>query len=186
MTLKTFSRLAVAMALCGLAAIAPPARAHVSLEWPAALAGTAYKAVFRIGHGCGTSPTSQVAIDIPAGVRGARPMPRPGWTLDIRRAPLVQPYRNHGVTVTEDVVRVTWTAKSREDMLESAHYGEFILMAGLPHTEGVIYWPVRQSCPEGAHAWTQVPAAGQPLSELQAPATPLDILPARPAAAHSH
>lgn len=186
MSSKLFPRLALATALCGLAAFVPVARAHVTLEWPSALAGTRYKAVFRISHGCGASPTRQVAIDIPAGVGGARPMPRPGWTLDIQRATLAKPYQNHGVTVTEDVVRVTWTAKSREDMLENAHYGEFILLAGLPPAEGVLYWPVHQACLEGAHAWTQLPGSGRPASELQSPAVPLDILPARPAAGHSH
>lgn len=183
---KIFLRLAAALALGATVTFVPTAWAHVTLEWPAALAGTTYKAVFRIGHGCGATPTRQVAIDIPAGVRGARPLPRPGWTLDVQRAPLAQPYSNHGRTVTEDVVRVTWTARTREDMIEDAHFGEFVLLAGLPQLEGTLFWPVRQSCLEGSHAWTQTPAPGQSLSDVQSPAVALDILPARPAAAHSH
>ena len=83
--------LAAAWLVCG------PAQAHVGLEWPAAFAGSSYKASFRITHGCGTSPTKQVVVEVPAGVQGARPMPKPGWTVQVERAPLT---------------RITWSARS--------------------------------------------------------------------------
>lgn len=182
----SFSRLAVAMALCGLAAVTPAAQAHVTLEWQAALAGAYYKAVFKVGHGCGASPTRQVVVEIPAGVRGARPMPRPGWTVDIYRAALAQPYAGHGRTVTEDVSRITWTARTPQDMLDTAHYDEFVLHAQLPKSEGRVYWPVRQVCAEGRIDWVQVPRDGQRPSDLPSPAAILDILPASAAGGHSH
>lgn len=181
-----FSRLASALALSAAAAFVPAAHAHVSLEWQAALAGSTYKAVFRISHGCGASPTRQVIVDIPAGVRAARPMPRPGWTLAIDRAPLATPYTSHGKTVREDVARVTWTANSPQDMLDAAHFGEFVLLAGLPQAEGSLYWPVHQVCPQGRLDWVQVPASGQQPSELESPAVLLEILPASPGAGHRH
>ncbi len=179
-------RLAPGLA-CALAACAAlPAHAHVSLEWPAALAGTAYTATFQVGHGCGASPTRQVTVEIPAGVHGARPMPRPGWTVAIDRAPLATPVVHHGKPVTEDVVRITWTANTPADALDTAHYGEFVLRARLPQAPGPVYWPVRQVCAEGRHDWVQVPAPGLKAAALQAPAPVLDILPAGDAAGHSH
>lgn len=160
------------------------AQAHVNLEWPVAVAGTAYRAAFKIGHGCGASPTRQVVVEIPAGVQRARPMPRPGWTVEIQRGPLAQPRTDHGRTVTEDVVRVTWTARTREDMLDAAHYDEFVLHAQLPATPGPLYWPVRQACLEGRYDWVQVPAPGQRRADLSAPAAVLELMPGGPAAAH--
>lgn len=162
------------------------AHAHVGLEWPVAMAGTAYKAVFKIGHGCGASPTRQVIVDIPAGVRNARPMPRPGWTVEIEQAPLSPPRQDHGRTVTQDVSRITWTARTPEDMLDTAHYDEFVLHAQLPDAASPLYWPVRQVCPEGRLDWVQVPVPGQKAGELTSPAAMLELLPAGSSARHAH
>ncbi len=186
MLLKNLLRPAAVLALPAFAAFAPAAQAHVTLEWQSALAGTSYKAVFKVSHGCGASPTRQVVVDMPEGVRGARPMPRPGWTVEITRASLARPYTSHGRTVIEDVTRITWTAQSAADMLDPAHYGEFILQAQLPPAEGRLHWPVRQVCPEGRLDWVQVPASGQGLSDLPYPAAALDILPSSRASGHSH
>ena len=163
-----------------------PATAHVVLEYQVAPAGSSYKATFKVGHGCGASPTRQIVVDVPAGMRGARPMPKPGWALDVQRDKLAQPYNSHGRSVTEDVVRVTWTARTPQDMLQSAHYDEFVLVAQAPDQAGTVYWPVRQVCVEGANDWTEVPAPGQKLSDLKSPAAALEILPAAGGAGHSH
>ena len=161
-----------------LAATALPAQAHVSLEWPAAFAASAYKASFQIGLGCDGSPTREVTVEIPAGVRGVKPMPRPGWTLAIERAPLPRPETAQGRTATDEVSRVTWTANTPQDMLQDAHYGEFVLRATLPAKEGVLYWPVRQACTQGRYDWVQVPAPGAEGKGLDAPAPRLDLMPA--------
>lgn len=180
------ARAALACAVASACLASLPAQAHVTLEWPAALAGTSYKAAFRISHGCGDSPTRQVIVEIPAGVRGARPMPRPGWSLAIERAALAVPSMNHGKSVAEEVVRITWTARTPEDMLDAAHYDEFVLQARLPEAAGTLHWPVRQVCAQGRHDWVQVPGPGQKASALQSPAPALDILPAGGAGAHAH
>jgi hypothetical protein len=56
-------------------------------------------------------------------------MPKPGWTLEVQRDTLARPYTSHGRTITEDVVRITWTAKRDEHWLPDAHYDEFVLAA---------------------------------------------------------
>src|SRR6185369_8367503 len=136
MNTQTIRKLAACAVAAGVATLALTAAAHPSLEYQTAPAGSSYKASFRIGHGCEGSPTRQIAVDIPAGVRGARPMPKAGWTLEVLREKLAQPYTSHGRTMTEDVVRVAWTAKTKEDMLPSAHFDEFVLVAQAPGQTG--------------------------------------------------
>jgi uncharacterized protein YcnI len=174
-------------ACLALAALAAGASAHVVLDYQAAPAGKSYRATFKVGHGCGESATRQLVVEIPAGVLGAHPMPKPGWQLAVERAPLPQPVTSHGRTVTEDVARITWTARSREDMLASAHYDEFVVVATLPAQAGPLYWPVRQVCEEGRADWVEVPRPGQKLSDLKSPAALLEVLPVgRAGGGHSH
>ena len=179
------ARPSLMFALALMLTLASTAQAHVSLEWPAAFAGSSYKASFQIGHGCDASPTREVTIEIPAGVRGVKPMPRPGWTLAIERAPLPKPEASHGKTVSDEVSRVTWTANTPQDMLQDAHYGEFVLRAALPAKEGALYWPVRQVCVQGRLDWVQVPAPGARAQGLDAPAPRLDLMPAA-GGGHAH
>ena len=165
-------------------ALALPVHAHITLEYQVAPAASYYKGSFKVGHGCAGSPIRQVVLTIPAGVQGAKPMPKPGWTLEILREKLAVPISDHGRTVTEDVRRITWTAKSREDYLQNTHYDEFVIQAKLPAREGMLYWPISQICEESRIDWAEVPRAGQSPSELKSPAPALDILPA--AGGHSH
>jgi uncharacterized protein YcnI len=179
----SFHRNSLAIAL---ACTAAAAQAHIHLEYAVAPAGSTYKASFQVGHGCGASPTRQFIIEIPPGVRSARPMPKAGWQLDVRREPLAPPVTHRGRTVTEDVTSITWTARGRDDMLASAHYDEFVLVATLPQQAGPLFWPVRQVCEEGRHDWVEVPAPGARNAELKSPAPQLDILPSGPGAGHHH
>lgn len=116
------------LALLGAAA----AQAHVSLEEPQALAGASYKAVLRVGHGCEGTATHTVVVRVPAGFRGAKPMPKAGWVLSIDRAPLAEPYESHGRKISDDVVQITWKAASKEAFLADAYYDEFVLRGPRP------------------------------------------------------
>ena len=49
-------------------AVPHPALAHITLEQREAPAGSTYKAVMRVGHGCEGSPTIAVRVQIPDGV----------------------------------------------------------------------------------------------------------------------
>lgn len=177
-------KIAACACLISAGALFGSASAHVTLEYQVAPAGASYKASFKVGHGCGASPTRQLVVDIPASMRGAHPMPKAGWALEVQRDKLAQPTTSHGRTVAEDVVRVTWTAKTPDDMLPSAHYDEFVLVAQAPEQAGTVYWPVRQVCAEGKNDWTEVPQPGQKLSDLKSPAAALEILPAAGAGHH--
>lgn len=186
MSLNTMKKIALTALLISAGGIFGSASAHVVLEYQVAPASASYKATFKVSHGCAGSPTRQIAVDIPAGMRGARPMPKPGWTLEVQREKLAQPYTSHGRSITDDVVRVTWTAKTPEDMLPNAHYDEFVLVATTPEKAGSVYWPVRQACAEGKNDWTDVPQPGQKLSDMKSPAALLEILPGAGGGAHQH
>lgn len=183
---NTMKKIAVSAIFALAAGVSGTVSAHVVLEYQVAPAGASYKATFKVGHGCGASPTRQVVVDIPAGFRGARPQPKPGWTLQVQRSKLATPYTSHGRSVTEDTTRITWTARTPEDALPSAHYDEFVLVGQTPQQPGPLYWPVRQVCPDGSLDWTEVPQHGQKLQDLKSPAALLEVLPQGGGAGHQH
>jgi uncharacterized protein YcnI len=177
----------IKIAACAVSlSLATLAHTHTVLEYQVATAGQNYKATFKVSHGCGNSPTRQIVVNIPAGLQGAKPMPKAGWQLEVIQEKLVQPYTSHGRTVTEDVTRISWTAKTTEDMLPNGHYDEFVLVGALPQAAGMMYWPVQQLCEQGRMDWTEIPQRGQKLSDLKSPAAALEIMPSAGAAVHSH
>ena len=157
------ARIYWAMAVFGsfLSLFSATSIAHVVLEHQVANAGSSYKATFEVGHGCGASPIKQTVVTIPEGVQGAKPMPKAGWALDIKRERLAQPRTDNGKTVDDDVSRITWTAKTPADQLQNAWYGEFVLQAKLPSKAGTIYWRVSQVCEEGRVDWVQLSSLGK-------------------------
>lgn len=171
---------------CALLFAATAASAHVVLEDQAALAGSSYRAAFRVSHGCNGSPTTAIKVYLPAGVRGAKPMPKPGWALAVRREALAQPYNSHGKTVSEDVVEISWTASSPAYALQDDWYEEFVLRASLPAQDGALWFRVLQTCEQGRLDWAEIPAQGTSTRGLKAPAVLLEVLPSGPSAAHAH
>ncbi len=180
--MKPIKTLATLMTLLGITA----AQAHVVLEEPAALAGSSYRASFRVGHGCAGSPTTGIRVFIPAGVRGAKPMPKAGWTLTTQRAPLAKPYDSHGKTVREDVVEVSWTVQNPAQALPDDWYDEFVLRATLPAQAGALWFRVLQTCVSGQLDWADVPAQGTSTRGMKTPAALLEVLPSGGASAHAH
>jgi uncharacterized protein YcnI len=165
--------------LCGAGLLASgTAHAHVTLEQGQAPAGSTYKAVLRIGHGCDGSATHTVSVALPAGFRGANPMPTPGWTLTVSTAPLAQPDDSHGRTLTEDVVEVSWKAATREAWLVDAHYDEFTMRGQLPDKPQALWFKVQQLCERGQWHWAEVPASGLSTRGLKSPAVLLEVTPA--------
>lgn len=165
------------------AALALPVAAHVVLEYQVAPAARSYKATFQVSHGCGDSPTRQLVVDIPVSMRGARPMPKPGWDVEVLRTPAADSAKVGGSPPGQ---RVRWTARTVQDQLSSAHYDEFALVATTPTQPGTLYWPVRQICASGQRDWIETPLPGQDVRSLKAPAAVLEILPGAAAAAHNH
>ncbi|MDO9708794.1 YcnI family protein [Paracraurococcus lichenis] len=163
--------LAAAGALCAL-----PAFAHVTLDPPAAPAGSYVRAALRVPHGCGGAATTRIALDLPEGVYSAKPMPKPGWRLTIERRRLPEAVRSpHGSMMEEEVARIVWEGGPLPD----AQYEEFVLMLQAPNEPGgTLYLPVSQTCEGGkADQWAEVPKAGQAAHDLARPAPSLRLTP---------
>ncbi len=158
--------------LC-LAATAGTASAHVTLETREAPAGSYYKAVVKVPHGCGGAATTAVRIRLPAGVVAAKPMPKPGWTLTTKDGEYAQPYQSHGRTITHGVTEIAWTGGSLPD----AWYDEFVFQAVLPKQPAgtVLYFPVVQECDTGVARWIEIPEPGKTSADLPEPAPGLTL-----------
>lgn len=164
-------RLALALSVALVAAhLAGPASAHPTLEQRAAMIGATYKAVVRVPHGCEGSATTSVSVKIPEGVIGVKPMPKPGWTLETRKAHYEKSYRYfHGAMVSDGVVEVRWSGGKLPD----EHYDEFVFQSFLSdelEADKALYFPVEQACEAGRVAWNQIPAAGGDAHALKSPA----------------
>lgn len=183
----SFSFALKSVAACALTISASTTFAHITLADQAALAGTYYRATLRVGHGCEGTPTTAIRVSIPAGFTGAKPMPKPGWTLAVTTGKLATPYDDHGKPVTEGVTEITWTATPGH-ALPDAHYDEFVLRGGLPAAAGPMWFKVLQTCEKGSTDWAEVPTSGASAKGLKLPAALLDIIPSGPAghAGHAH
>ena len=166
---------AAGIAALAVIATAHIASAHVTLEARQAPAASTYKAVFNVGHGCEGSPTTKIRIQIPAGVVGVKPMPKPGWEVTVVKGKLAEPYMDHGKTITEGVTEVTWSGGKLLD----EHFDQFTARLTLPDRTGEIWFPVVQECEKGANRWIEIPAAGKSADDLKSPAARL-VLPPKP------
>lgn len=171
--------IAAALAACLSASLA---HSHIVLDQKTAFTGSYYRAAFRVGHGCEGAATTAISVRLPTGVRGAKPMPKIGWTLDRKIEKLAAPYTSHGKEVTEAVTEITWRGGSLAD----EHFDEFAVQMQLPETPGALWFKVLQTCAKGSIDWAETPASGMNTQGLKAPAALLEVLPAKPAEAHKH
>jgi uncharacterized protein YcnI len=152
---------------------AAPVAAHVTLETAEAPPESTYKAVLRVGHGCEGHPTTAIRVRIPEGVIAVKPMPKPGWTIEIKKSAYDRPYDYFGETLTEGVTEIGWSGGKLPD----EYYDEFVFRGRLTDFEPgtVLTFPIVQECTEGVHRWIEIPAAGQDPDELAEPAPQLTI-----------
>jgi uncharacterized protein YcnI len=153
------------------------ASGHVTLETRQAPAGSSYKAVLRVPHGCNGSPTTALRVRIPAGVVAVKPMPKPGWKLDIVHGAYAKPATLRGAKVGEGVTELAWSGGKLAD----AYYDEFVFTSALAdelEPGQTVYFPVVQECEQGVNRWIEIPGAGAP-TESAEPAPALKLLPKR-------
>ena len=167
------------LAGAGLAAITviashSSAFAHITLATGEARASTYYKAVFQVPHGCDGAATQSIRIQIPEGVIGVKPMPKPGWTLNVTRGAYAKSYQSHGKTVTEGPKEVVWSDGSLSD----DNYDEFVFtsfITDFPSGQAIAF-PTTQQCAKGEVRWDQIASEGQNPHSLKSPAPLLRIV----------
>lgn len=168
--MTTITRTVVLATALALGAVGS-AHAHATLETREAAAGSTYKAVVRIGHGCGGKATLKLRVRIPEGLYNVKPMPKAGWTLELGRGAYAKAYDNHGTTLTEGVREITWTGDLPDD-----YYDEFVFRGTVDKTIApgtVLYVPVVQECDGAAERWIEVPKDGGSADDLESPAPAL-------------
>ena len=141
----------LAAGLLALCALVPAAQAHVTLETSQAAAGTYYKAVLRVGHGCDGADMTRLRVRIPEGVLSVKPQPKAGWNLELTQGAYAQPQTVHGAPVESGVRELSWTG-----LLPDAYYDEFVFRAYLSENlkpDQIVYIPVVQECGEAVSRW---------------------------------
>ena len=150
-----------------------PANAHVTLEKRQAAVGSYYKAVFAVPHGCAGSPTVKLRVQIPEGVIGIKPMPKPGWSVETIKGKYATEYELHGSKITDGVKEVIWTGGKLAD----DNYDEFVVASYLTEglkTGSLLYFPVIQECEQGVSRWIDRPVEGL---DSKSPAPALKLTP---------
>lgn len=155
--------------------------AHATLETDEASPG-GYKAVIRVPHGCDGKATDTVRIEIPEGFINAKPMPKPGWALDIETGDYAQSYDYHGRPLASGTRAVIWSGGNLPD----AYYDEFVVNGTLDKsTEGrTLSFVTVQKCGADQVAWDETAAPGQDPHALDRPAPTLKVVAGGDA--HSH
>jgi uncharacterized protein YcnI len=154
MTVKSTGLLAAAILMTTW-----PANAHVTLEGRQATVGTWYKAVFAVPHGCAGSATNKLRVQIPDGVIDVKPMPKPGWNVEVIKGKYATPYDFHGSKISEGVKEVVWSGGKLAD----DNYDEFVINTFLTPSlkpDTTLYFPTVQECEQGVSRWIDIPAEG--------------------------
>jgi len=165
--------LVLATLLLAIFGFAPCAFAHVTLEQSEAPVGKSYKAVLRVPHGCNGSPTIAIRVRIPEGVIDVKPMPKPGWTINLVKGKYAKAYSLDRAQVSEGVTEVDWSGGKLPD----AYYDEFVFQTFLASDlkpGQTLYFPVVQECETGVHRWIEISAPGTDYPE---PAPGLKLVP---------
>lgn len=148
-------RIALPLALAAL--LPTVASAHVVLTQTTAAAGAYHAAVFRVGHGCGSSATTALTIHLPAGVPAPHAQPKAGWTLEYA----------HPAEGGDRVTAVTWRG-----LLPADQFDDFALLIRLPDTPGDLVLPVTQTCVDAVSEWNgATPGRPAPTLHIEAAMT---------------
>jgi uncharacterized protein YcnI len=169
-----FSFRALACAALGLIASVGAASSHPTLTQRTAQADSYFRASISVPHGCDGAATTKISIWLPESVVQARPMVKPGWTIEIVRVKLEKEFEGpHGHKITHRVAKVIYSGGTLPD----DHFDDFTLSLRLPKQAGVLYFPVEQECGDKRRAWNEIPSPGEKLSDLESPAAALTITP---------
>jgi periplasmic copper chaperone A len=141
----------------GLALLASPVLAHVTLGPDSGPAGADYFGAFRVPHGCKGSDTTGLRVEPPKGL-SAKPQPKAGWTLSVEHGP---PAASGRAPVTAFV----WSGGDLPD----DEFDTFGFTARLPATPGALVFKVTQTCKSGQETWDETPSAAAPHPTHPAP-----------------
>jgi uncharacterized protein YcnI len=162
---RSRARRAALGAAAGLAlAVGAPlaAAAHVHVDPGTVAAGSTETLTFTFSHGCDSSPTTALVIEVPDGVGNVTPVLQGGWTIT-READAA------GIPT-----RVTFTHDTPVDDHVKASVAMDVLFEESA-ADAALAFPVTQLCVDGQTAWTQIAEDGQDPHDLEAPAPLVEV-----------
>jgi periplasmic copper chaperone A len=174
---RTLRGTLAALGAAGLivAAGAAPVAAHVTVSSPDAAPGGYAKLVFRVPNESDAAATTKLRVTLPQDTPFAHVSPKalPGWDVQVDEAKLPEPVEVDGVTMTDAVRTVTWTAQGQG--IEVGMFEEFELVVGaIPEDATTLTFPAVQTYSDGeVVGWDQpTPESGE---EPEYPAPVLDL-----------
>ncbi|WP_035657283.1 YcnI family protein, partial [Bradyrhizobium sp. STM 3809] len=171
--------LALTLAVLSVACFGSLASAHVVLDKPEARIGKTFKAVLAVPHGCEGSPSVRLTVQVPEGLIAIKPMPKPGWTIELKTGAYGRAYDfMHGAKLSEGVKEISWSGR-----LEDGYYDEFTFTGFVADTfkaGDVLPIPAIQDCEKGTAKWVETAAPGQDPHALKYPAPLLRLTSAEP------
>jgi uncharacterized protein YcnI len=158
-TMKTaLARMATVATTCAIALAASTATssAHIGTSEDEVAAGSTTALGLTVGHGCGESSTTEVAVQIPEGINNAQPFAHPGWSVATEMETLSPPVTSaHGDEVTERVAVITFTAAPGQALPHDVR-DTFTINFTAPDSPGETLWfKTVQTCEEGENAWIE-------------------------------
>jgi len=109
------------------------AHAHIVVEPKGAAPGSYTKLTFRVGHGCDAAATTAIVVTFPDDVKIAHAQPKPGWTLEVKKEPVIQ---------------LTWRGR-----LEADYFDDFGALIRVPDKLGQRRFAIRQECEGKSATW---------------------------------
>ncbi len=150
------------------------AAAHVSITSGSGVANVTQEVTFGVGHGCAGADTSQVRVEIPAGVTSVRPMPSDFGRVRIEK------------DAAGTITAVVWERATAELLDADIAYYKLVIRLKAPNQPfTTIFFPSHQTCRAADGAMSTVDWIGLPTDPLvdgglaDEPAPSLNLLPAR-------
>ncbi|MBC2773857.1 DUF1775 domain-containing protein [Rhizobium sp. AQ_MP] len=167
------TRLILATALATLASTTA-VFAHATFANQPAKIGSYVAATLQVPHGCDGKATNEVQIKLPEGFISAKPMPKPGWEVEVITGDYQNSYDNHGKSVTSGPVEIRF----KNGELPDNFYDTFVVYGKVAAGDPAVglAFPTVQLCGSDAKvAWDQIAAPGQDPHDLDGPAPVLKL-----------
>ncbi len=140
---------AAALAVAALAVLlASPALAHVTVQPGEATQGSFFKLTFRTPNERDDAATTRLEVELPAEhpFSSVSVKPVAGWTYEMERTTLDEPFEAFGTEYTEAVTRITWEGGP----INPGEFQEFEVSVGrLPTDTDVLLFPAVQTYSSG-------------------------------------
>lgn len=151
----------VLAAMLGVALVAGPAYAHVSVDPSEANQGGYATLAFKVPNEKDDASTVQVEVEIPTDepIASVSVQPVPGWTATVTKTTLPSPVETEGGQVTEAVSKITWAGGE----IQPGQFQQFpVSMGPLPKTDEVVFKTLQTYSDGEVVRWIEAtPASGE-------------------------